>query len=122
MIAALFRNKQSRDLPLHPRRDQNRARLGQRLHPRSDVGSVAEDLAGRVHNYRTSFEPDAGGECRLARTGILAVQLGERALDRERRPHGTLRIVLLRHRIAKQRHEPVAQFLGDMAAHFHHRR
>ena len=36
MIAALFRNKQSRDLPLHPRRDQNRAGLGQRLHPRSD--------------------------------------------------------------------------------------
>ena len=39
MRAALFGNKQTGDLPLHPRRDQNRARLGQRLHPRSDVGT-----------------------------------------------------------------------------------
>jgi hypothetical protein len=28
----------------------------------------------------------------------------------------------LRHRIAEQRHQPVAELLGDMAAHLHHRR
>ena len=122
MAAALFRNEQPRDLALHPRRDQNRARLGQRLHPRRDVRGVAENLAGRIHHHRTGFEADAGGERRLARTGVLAVQLGKRALDRQRRPHRALGIVLLRHRIAEQRHQPVAELLGDMAAHLRHRR
>ena len=65
---------------------------------------------------------DAGGKRRLARAGVLAVQLGERALDRERRPHRALGIVLLRHRIAEQRHQPVAELLGDIAAHLRHRR
>ena len=40
----------------------------------------------------------------------------------ERRPHRALGIVLLRHRIAEQRHQPVAELLGDMAAHLRHRR
>jgi hypothetical protein len=31
-------------------------------------------------------------------------------------------VVLLRHRIAEQRHQPVAELLGDFAAHFHDRR
>ena len=58
----------------------------------------------------------------LARAGILAVQLGQRALDRKRRPRRALGVVLLRHRIAEQRHQPVAELLGDMAAHLRHRR
>ena len=56
----------------------------------------------------------------LARAFVLAVQLGQRALDRQRRPHRALGIVLLRHRIAEQRHQPVAELLGDLAAHFRH--
>ena len=59
--AALFRNEQAGDLALHPRRDQNRARLGQRLHSRRDIGHVAVNLARRIHHRRAGFEPDAGG-------------------------------------------------------------
>ena len=35
-----------------------------------------------------------------------AGQAGERSLNCERRPHCTLGIVLLRHRVAEQRHQP----------------
>ena len=120
--AALLGDEQAGDLALHPRRDQNRARLGQRLHPRRDVGDVAVNLARRIHHRRTGFETDAGDELRLAGAGVLAVQLGQRALDRQRRPRRAFGIVLLRHRIAEQRHQPVAELLGDMAAHLRHRR
>ena len=65
MRAALFRDEQPGDLALHPRRDQNRARLGQRLHPRRDIGDVAVNLARRIHHRRTGFEPDAGGSSGL---------------------------------------------------------
>ena len=120
--AALFGDEQAGDLALHPRRDQNRARLGERLHPRRDVGDVAVNLARRIDHRRTGFEPDAGGKLRLTGAGILAVQFGKRALDRERRPRRALGVVLVRHRIAEQRHQPVAQLLGDMAAHLGDRR
>ena len=69
--AALFGHKQAGDLALHPRRDQNRARLGQRLHPRRDVGDVAVNLARRIDHRRTGFEADAGGRapaCRCRRS------------------------------------------------------
>ena len=58
----------------------------------------------------------------LAVAGVLAVQFGQRALDRQRRPCRALGVVLMRHRITEQRHQPVAQFLGDMTAHFGDRR
>ena len=61
------------------------------------------------------------GELRLAAAGVLAVDLGERALDGQRGAHRAFGVVLLRERIAEQRHQPVAQFLGDMAAHLRHR-
>ena len=120
--AALFGDEQPGDLALHPRGDQNRARLGQRLHPRRDIGDVAENLARRIHHRGTGFEADAGDKLRLAGDRVLAVEFGERALDRKRRPRRALGIVLLRDRIAEQRHQPVAELLGDMAAHLRHRR
>ena len=42
--AALFCHKQPGDLTLHLRRDQDRARLGQRLHARGNVGDVSIDF------------------------------------------------------------------------------
>ena len=122
MAAALLGDEQARDLALHPRRNHDRARLGQRLHPRRDIWHVAENLARRIHHHRPGFDRDARGQRRLARAGVLAVQFGKRALDRERRPHRALGIVLLRHRIPEQHHQPVAELLGDLAAHFRHRR
>ena len=103
MRAALFGDKQSGDLALHPRRDQDRARFGQRLHPRRDVGDVAVNLAGGIDHRRAGFEPDAGGKFRLAAAGILAVEVGERALDRQRCPRRAFGVILVRDRIAEQR-------------------
>ena len=71
MRAALFRHKQAGDLALHSRGDQHRARLGQRLHPRGNVGDVAVNLAGRIYHRRAGFEPDAGAQapaCRCRRS------------------------------------------------------
>jgi hypothetical protein len=53
----------------------------------------------------------------LASALVLAVQFGERPLDRKRRPYCAFSVVLLRHRIAEQRHQPVAELLGDLATH-----
>ena len=47
--------------------------------------------------------------------------LRKRALDRERGPHRALGVVLLRLRIAEERHQPVAELLQDMAAETRHR-
>ena len=43
--------------------------------------------------------------------GVPGVEFGKRALDGERGAHRALGIVLLRLRIAKQRHQPVAELL-----------
>jgi hypothetical protein len=102
--------------------DHNRTRLSQGLGSRCDVGHLAEYLARRVDHYRPSVDSDACGQRRLAGAIVLAVQFGERALYGERRPHRALGIVLLRHRIAEQCHQAVAQLLGDLAAHLHHSR
>ena len=48
--------------------------------------------------------------------------LCERALDRQTCAHRAFRIVLLADRIAKQRHDPVAELFGDVPAHLRHRR
>ena len=122
VAAALLGDKQAGDLALHPRRHNDRAWLCQRLHSRRNVGRIAVNLARRIDHYRAGFDPDARVERRLASTGILAVHLGERALDRERGPRRAFGVVLLRHRIAEQRHQPVAQLFGDVAAHLRHRR
>ena len=121
MRASLFGDKQAGDLALHPRRDHHRARLCQRLHPRRNVWRIAVNLARRIDYHRAGFEADAGVERRLASAGVLAIDLGERALDRERRPRRAFGVVLLRHRIAEQRHQPVAELFGDMAAHLDYR-
>jgi len=58
----------------------------------------------------------------LASSGILAVHIHKCALDRECGSGRAFSVVFLRPRVAKQRHEPVAQLLGDVAAHLSHRR
>ena len=44
--------------------DQHRARLGERLHARGDIGRVAEHFAGRVDHDRPRLEADARDELR----------------------------------------------------------
>jgi hypothetical protein len=109
-------NKEARDLSPHGRRDEHRSRFGGALHPSSEVGSVAERLPGRIDDDRTAIEPDAGGERGESTRGVRGVQVFERAKDRQAGARRAFRIILLRPRISKQRHEPVAELLGDMAA------
>ena len=84
-------------------------------------GGIAENLARRIDHDWTGFEADAGGQLRLAGAGVLAVEFGERALDRQRRPHRAFDIVFMREWIAEQRQQPVAELLGDVTAHFRNR-
>jgi hypothetical protein len=120
--AALLGDKEPGDLALHPRGDQYRAGLGQRLHAGRDIRHVAVNLARRIHHRGAGVEPDAGGKLRLASAGILAIELRKRALDRNRGARRALSVVLLRYRIAEQRQNAVAELLGDMAAHLGDRR
>jgi len=53
---------------------------------------------------------------------LTAPDVSRGALDRECRPRRALGVVLVRDRIAKQSHQPVAQLPGDVAAHPRHRR
>jgi hypothetical protein len=82
MDAALLSDKQTSDLTLHARGDHHRTWVCESLHPRRRVGSIAENLARRIDNYRAGFNADAGVERRLARVCILSVNLSERPLDR----------------------------------------
>ena len=59
---------------------------------------------------------------RRASAGVPGVEFAERALDGERGAHRALGVVLLRVRIAEQRHQPVAELLQHMAAEPRHRR
>ena len=121
MRALVFGDEKPGCLPLHARGDEHRPRFGRRLHPRRDVRRFAEHFAGRIDHDRAALYADAGGELGRSRSGVPGVEVGERALDGERRPHGALGVVLLRLRIAEQGHQPVAELLQDMAAETRHR-
>src|SRR5215471_14008005 len=118
---ALLDDKQTSDLALHTRGDHHRARLCEGLHPRRGVGRIAVNLTHRIDHYRAGFDADAGVEIWLARTGILAIDLSERPLDREGGPRRAFGVVFLRYRITEQCHQPVTQLFGDVAAHLSHR-
>ena len=66
--------------------------------------------------------PMRADKLRRALAGVSGVEVGKRALDGERGPHRALGVVLLRLRIAEQRHQPVAELLQHMAAETGHRR
>ena len=54
------------------RGDQDRARLGQRLHPRRYVRGVAKNIASGIDHDRSGFEANAGGELGLTGAATLA--------------------------------------------------
>ena len=120
MAAPLLGHEKTGDLPLHLRGNYDSAWLRQRLYPRRNVGGIAVNLARRINHHRAGFDADAGVEIRLAGTGILAIDLSERPLDREGGPRCAFGVVFLRHWIPKQRHYPITQLLGDVAAHLRH--
>ena len=121
MRALLLDDEEPGHLSLDVHGDEDRPWLGRRLHARGDVRRVAEHLAGRVDDDRPGLEADARRQLRRALGGVPGVEVGKRALDGKRRPHGALGVVLLRLRVAEERHQPVAELLQHMAAKIGHR-
>ena len=119
--ALVFGDEQPGRLPLHVRGDEHRPRFGRRLNARGDIGRLAENFAGRVDHDRPHVEADARRKLGRAGLRVAGVEVGERALDGERRPHRPLGVVLLRVRIAEQGHQTVAELLQHMAAETRHR-
>ena len=91
--STFLERRKGRPPTLHSRRDDDRTRLGQRLRPRRDVRHIAENLAPRHRPPPAGIDGDARRECGPTAAIVLAVQFGERPLDRERCPHCTLGIV-----------------------------
>ena len=120
MLALVLGDEQARDLPVHGARDPYFSGRGGALHARGDVGRFAIDLACGVDHDPTAVEPDAGGEFGRAGRGVTRVEVGERSLDRERRAHRALAVVLLRLGIAEQCHQAVAELLQHVAAERSH--
>ena len=122
MLAAVLGHEQSGGLPLDRGGDENRAGLGGALDARGDIGRVAEHFARRVDHHLPGIKADSCGEFGRAFSGVSRVDFDKRALDRERGAHSALSVVLLRVRVAEQRHQPVAKFFQHMAAETVHRR
>ena len=121
-MAALLGDKQPGGLALHGRGDEDRTGPCGALDPRGDIRRIAEHFTRCVDYPLPGIKADAGGKFRGASAGVSGVDLNKRALDRERRAHGTFGVVLLRVRIPKQRHQPVAELFQHMAAEPGHRR
>ena len=120
VFALVLGDEQAGDLAVHGPRDPDFAGRRGALHARGDVGRVAINFAGGVDHDPPAVEADARGKFGRAGRGVARVEINQRALDRERRAHGALAVVLLRLRIAEQRHQPVAELLEDMAAERSH--
>jgi hypothetical protein len=86
------------------------------LNARSDIWRLAEHFALRIDHDGPHVEADAGGKLRRVLASVAGVDLGEGALDGERGANGPFGVVLLRLRITKQGHQPVAEPLQHMPA------
>jgi hypothetical protein len=78
---------------------------------------LLDELSSSARRRQRMYRSDAPLYVRVLSALWEWIKLFKRPLDRERRPHCAFGVVLLRHRIAEQRHKPVAELLGDFAAH-----
>ena len=99
-------------------RDEDRARLRERLEPRRQVRGVAgrgvvhlELVADGAGDHHTRVYADARAQRHAALRLEALGEPAELALDRERRQHRALGRVLVRDRRAEQRHQAVAREL-----------
>ena len=115
--AALFDHEQPRDQPMRRIGDHHRARLRRRLHPRGDIGRVAEDVGvlarARANHHRARIDADPRRQLRVRR---MFVELRDRVEDREARAGGAFGVVVVRLGPAEIGHHPVAEILRDVAA------
>ena len=102
--ALLLDDEEPGHLPLHASRDQDRPRLSSGLDACRDVRRFSEHLAAGVYYDRAAVDADAGGKLGRARSGVPCVEVGKRTLDRQRRAHGALSVILLRLWVAEQGH------------------
>src|SRR5215472_11630761 len=101
MAAALLDDEQASDLALNLRCHQHCSRVCERLDPRRSVWCIAVNFPRRIDHHWAGFDTNARVERWLPRTGVLTINLSERALDPERRPRRTFAVVLVRERIAE---------------------
>jgi hypothetical protein len=87
------------------------------LHSRSDIRRFAEHVGfftgACTHYYRSRIDADA---CRELWAPGLAADLGDGIEHLQACPRRTFRIVVVRLRIAKERHHTVAEVFGDVAS------
>ena len=114
---ALLDHEQPRHQPVRRIGDQHCTRRRRRLHPRGDIGRVAENVrlpaTARADHYRARIDSDPRRQLRLR---LVFVELCDGVEDRETRTRGALPIIVVRHGITAKRHHAVAQILRDMAA------
>ena len=116
MRAAIFGDEEAGNLPMYVGRRQHGTRLGERLQPRGDIWRVAVHFARSVDHDESRGDADPSDEFGLPAPGMQGVQRRQRGLDRQSGAGCAFAIVLPRDRIAKQRHQPIAELAGDMAA------
>ena len=107
----LLGDEEPGDLALNVHGDEHRTRFCRGLDARGRIGRLAEHFPRHLDYDWPGLEADAGEQFWSASASVLDVDLRERALDGERRPHGSLGVVLLRLRIAEESHQPVAELL-----------
>jgi hypothetical protein len=81
MGATLFGDEKTCDLALYTRCHEDRTWFCQRLYSRRSVWRIAVNFPRRIDHYWAGFDTDACVERWLARTGVLPVDVSERALD-----------------------------------------
>ncbi len=85
------------------------AGLGGGLNARRHIRRIAEHFAVGIDDDRSDVDADAGGKRRQAASFVARVEFGEREMDGEAGAGGAFGVVLLRARIAEQRHHAVAE-------------
>ena len=121
MRAAILGDEQARDLTLHTGGDQHRPGSAKACTRAAILGAspkISPAASTTTGPLSTPMRATSSGR---PERGVLCVEFGERALDGERRADRALGVVLLRDRVSEQRHQPVAELLGDTAAHLRHR-
>ncbi len=97
---------------MHPAADDDRVRLGDVLQPRRDDHRVAGRAAVvRLHDHEAAGDADAHRDVRQ----VGQLERGQPRDDVERRADGALGLVLVRHRVAEEGDDAVAQALEDVA-------
>ena len=118
MRTAILDHEKARHQLLHRGGNHHRVGVGSRLHPRSDVGRIAEHIrpftTALAHDHRAGLDADPHRQPNPGLGGQPSVQRRDFLDDRQPGAHRALRVVLVRLRPAEVDHQAVAQILGDL--------